>query len=949
LKFTPTKSYNPFVGLRPFESHESLLFFGRRDQTITLLERLHHQRFLAILGSSGCGKSSLIRAGLIPKLKAGMLVGDRDKWFIATMKPGDKPWQNLANALSSVLLRDINLPRYQERTLEEEMFESDMPAIINTFKPLLNEADANLLLLVDQFEEIFRFSKIRFDSAFEEQSADFISIILSLANQRILPIYVVITMRSDFLGECDHFFGLPEAINESIYLVPRLSRKQRREAIEGPIHLLGQEITPRLLDRLLNDAGDESDQLPVLQHALMRTWNNWQQNGEGPLDIDNYRAIGTLHGALSMDAENALRGMSKEELTLTEQIFQALTDTDPGNRQIRHPAHLSEIVAITEADREKILEIIERFRSEGRSFLILSEGDENGDYLIDISHESLIRQWRRLREWVEKESEARSMYQRLVESATLHKDEKAGLWRDPELQLGLEWQEKTRPNKAWAKRYSKHFEEAINFLQQSKIVKDKELAAKRKKIILSVLLSLVAILIIVVSIVFYYRQKAEQETKMAKLGEQLFIEKQQKKAAQEKVEQNRKITIADSLRSQGNNAVVASEYQDALTHYNQALQLYQELDKSNESISTLIDLGKVHVLTNSYKMAKEFFTTALDSSLSHGDKYLEGEVLKQFASLSEQEGDLKKANEYYSAAQQRFSDSGKQQENGQMQERLAVQDEEAKNYGRALERYDQALKSYTIAGDQFGMIRVRTAKERIAALHGAWGHLVDLHTAHIYPLKGTDEFHIGRSTEGSIKNDISFSNRLISRRHIVITRDLTIDDLRSRNGTSINGLLLQYGIGVPLRDKDIIVLADIKAMLFSIKQPVQPILPANPWGIFIDGQSRTYTYLTASEYGLKISGKIIIIESGSHMNAQMKLRWQDQKIEMFETGDEWLALFQVKETDYEYKAYTLAEEEWFEAIPMPLSYVQLSPDRSAILVDGPSFQVISFKEPEGQN
>src|SRR5512147_1469804 len=99
---------NPFVGLRPFESEDSLLFFGRREQAIELLQRLHETRFLAVVGSSGCGKSSLVRAGLIPKLKAGFLVEECDLWRIATMKPGDAPLENMAAALLEAVAVEAN-------------------------------------------------------------------------------------------------------------------------------------------------------------------------------------------------------------------------------------------------------------------------------------------------------------------------------------------------------------------------------------------------------------------------------------------------------------------------------------------------------------------------------------------------------------------------------------------------------------------------------------------------------------------------------------------------------------------------------------------------------------------------------------------------------------------------------------------------------------------------
>jgi len=463
----PDMPRNPFVGLRPFESDEALLFFGRREQTVELLQQLHLNRFLAVVGSSGCGKSSLIRAGLIPKLKAGMLVEDRDRWFIATMKPGDLPRQNLAVALSKALPKE-------QRTMDAKMFneaiqESGITPILEMFGPALNKADANLLLLVDQFEEIFRFGLQADDEARKEETADAVSLMLALAEQRDLPIYVVITMRSEFLGDCDAFYGLPEALNRSQYLVPRLTRGQRREAIEGPIRLYGRTIAPRLLDRLLNDAGDKSDQLPLLEHVLMRIWENWQQNPESALDLNHYEAIGTIKEALSRHAEEALEGLDKDGLKLTEHLFRALTQIDHNNRRIRRPAHLSEIEAISGKSRGRITEIIERFRSGGRSFLVVSEESLSVNPLIDISHETLIRQWKRLREWTDKEEEDHTTFDRIVDAAKRHVDKEGDVLHGLDLDLALKWSKKSQPTEAWAQRYHPKlaFEQAMTFLTKS--------------------------------------------------------------------------------------------------------------------------------------------------------------------------------------------------------------------------------------------------------------------------------------------------------------------------------------------------------------------------------------------------------------------------------------------------------------------------------------------------
>jgi AAA ATPase domain/D-alanyl-D-alanine carboxypeptidase len=457
---------NPFVGLRPFESEESLLFFGRREQAIELLQRLHETRFLAVVGSSGCGKSSLVRAGLIPKLKAGFLVEECDLWRNATMKPGDAPLENMVVSLLEAVAREASKANINE--LVEAIHEEGAQAIIAYLQKTLGSEDANLLLLVDQFEELFRFALRDDDAVKRNEAEEFVALLLELAAQRELPIFVVITMRSDFIGDCDNFFGLPEAMNRSQYLVPRLTRRQRQEAIEGPIRLFGANITQRLLDRVLNDAGDRSDQLPVMQHALMRTWEDWQRSSDGAIDLIHYENVGTIKEALSKDAECALAGLTTDEMKITERMFQALTDTDPRGRRIRRPARVREIEAITGAARQQILTIIDRFRSNRRNFVNLYEDKLSGIVTIDISHESLIRQWTRLGGWVTAEADSRKTYMRIVDAALLYKERRTKLWRNPQLAYALDWRERTQPTSAWAARYNEDFDAAMAFLDKSR-------------------------------------------------------------------------------------------------------------------------------------------------------------------------------------------------------------------------------------------------------------------------------------------------------------------------------------------------------------------------------------------------------------------------------------------------------------------------------------------------
>jgi hypothetical protein len=460
---------NPFPGLRPFEASENHCFFGRDGQSDAILRRLRRNRFLAVVGTSGSGKSSLIRAGLLPLLYGGFMTQAGSQWRVAIFRPGSDPIGNLVLALHAHdVLGEGNDGDVPQALITETTLRRSALGLINAVQQARMPAQDNLLVVVDQFEELFRFKQSAGGEHPEDEAAAFVKLLLEAARQNELPIYAVITMRSDFLGDCVQFRDLPEAVNEGLYLIPRMTRDQRREAITGPVAVSGAKISPRLLNRLLNEVGDNPDQLPILQHALMRTWDYWAHHHEEdePIDFRHYEATGCMAEALSRHADEAYFDLpSDHHRALAERLFKGLTEKGPDNREIRRPTRLRDLCAVTEADEAEVTAVIESFRHPSRSFL-MPPADEalSADSLIDISHESLIRGWQRLTDWVEGEALSAGLYRRVAETAVLHKEEKAGLWRDPDLQVALGWRERAKPTAAWAKRYSYHFDLAMRFL-----------------------------------------------------------------------------------------------------------------------------------------------------------------------------------------------------------------------------------------------------------------------------------------------------------------------------------------------------------------------------------------------------------------------------------------------------------------------------------------------------
>jgi Tetratricopeptide repeat len=482
---TPPESlFNPFPGLRPFESDEDYLFFGREKQIDELLRRLRSCRFLAVVGSSGSGKSSLVRSGLIPALQSGFMAKAGSSWRIAMLRPGEDPTEQLAASLNArdVLGGNAELGSTNRVLLEATLHRGTLGLVDAVRQARISRQD-NVLIVVDQFEELFRFRHSRQVSDSRDKAVAFVKLLLEAAQQDEVPIYVVLTMRSDFIGECIEFPGLPEAVNNGQYLVPRMTRDELRRAITGPIAVGGAEITPRLVLRLLNEVGNDHDQLPVLQHALMRTWDHWQHHQRGgTIDVADYEAIGTLRHALSLHAEEAFQETgSHQGQQIAERMFKALTDTFSDPRGTRRPTSIKQLSAICEMSEPEVIQIVEIFRRPGRSFLMPpSSKPLDSRSIVDVSHESLMRCWTRLITWAEEERASARMYTRLSQASAWFEEGTAGLWHNPELELGVKWKQQNHPIEAWAERYNSSFARALDFLDRSEKERDR-IEAEREK------------------------------------------------------------------------------------------------------------------------------------------------------------------------------------------------------------------------------------------------------------------------------------------------------------------------------------------------------------------------------------------------------------------------------------------------------------------------------------
>ena len=521
---------NPYIGLRPFKENDNHLFFGRDKQIKNIIINLKNTGFTAIIGSSGSGKSSLIRSGLIPALKKGIRKGQGEGWKIGIFKPGYDPIGSLAKSLISLGItnynsKDTKINNSKEHT--SSILRSHENGISNVLNDFTKENSENILIIIDQFEEIFR-GHIN-EKGYPAGSRDFslfVNLILNtLSNKRV---YIVLSMRSDFLADCTRFFGLPEALNKGQYLIPRMTKDEVNEVITKPLRLINATISETLVERILNQIENRQTQLPILQHTLMRIVDFWKNksNSQGSIDIEHYNAVGGLEKALSNHADEAyLELKTEEDKNIIKSIFKSITDTSSNSDGIRRPCSLVKLSQQINVSEAKIKEVIKGFRSSERSFIFPSLTQEiNGEDMIDISHESLMREWERLKNWLTEELDSSKIYLNLCSLATLYQEGRGSLLINPELAIVLKWKEKQRPTEAWGSRYDTSFPRAINFLEDSKIKFDAELLrkslgqkrkSKRNKRLL-IFFSVLSILLL--GLTFFANQETERATKNEKIA-----------------------------------------------------------------------------------------------------------------------------------------------------------------------------------------------------------------------------------------------------------------------------------------------------------------------------------------------------------------------------------------------------------------------------------------------
>ena len=509
-----TTTICPYPGLRPFTEEEAIFFKGRDLHIRQIVKLLETNKMAFITGASGDGKSSMVYAGVVPYIRAGFSRAKFNSWLVCDFKPQRNPLESLAASAAAEMRLDYD---YTLRELKRGFSALVDLYMDSPFYDKDNSAAAanrgkNLLIVADQFEEVFTMNENFHDGTPSDATYTTINLLLETVRISIamqLPVYVIFTMRSDYISQCTVFKDLPEFIAYSQFFVPQLKRTEIRQVIEEPAVLAGGSVSTRLAEVLINNLNSGFDQLPVLQHALNLLWktaNNGKQqldllhlakiagiskdvlNGDERKEFDTWYAAlpyyqkkyfekpdlnnvlnahaGTLYESaydyFMHHADWAQKTITPEESKLIVEIaFKSLTKID-NNRQVRNRCTVNEITGIINQpniSNATVCGVLNIFRTQDNTLLRPFISDDSvesqflpGDTVLDVTHEALIRNWKMLSQWdieeldnLKEYNDFNSQVQRWIDNG-----------RSPEFLLASgnyaffsDWYKHCRPNAYW--------------------------------------------------------------------------------------------------------------------------------------------------------------------------------------------------------------------------------------------------------------------------------------------------------------------------------------------------------------------------------------------------------------------------------------------------------------------------------------------------------------------
>jgi hypothetical protein len=600
-------------GMEPFDEGRREFFWGRTRQVDDLLSILQSSRFLGITGPEGSGKTSLVRAGLMPMLRKGFKGLAGSQWQFCRLRPGISPIDNLAAALSDV---DTGSP-VSKGSLEWQgeivkLMRKDHTGLLNAWNAGKMDVSRNLLVVIDNFEDIFTVARKSNPGLAWEQEVNLLfsnmARVLSAPN---VPVYFCILMESSYLPSLYNFRVLSPFLSGGLYTLPNFRQDDFAQLARSPLLKLRRELTPEAVSMLQSQFNNDLRNLPALQFKL-KALGGLQADAKGMIGPAELLSTPSLDRIVPESLDAFYEGLGEGERNTMKELFSHISQPGEGASRKR-PQTVRDIVEKRELDRRDLIKLLTRFKQEmpgvldvvepfQRNVTHFMEWNLSDHAIVNLNNAYPLRDWARLEGWIEEERRAEAMYLRLSNAALMFEQEQTGYLRPPELDNFLNWWEDYKPHKGWTEQFNSLYDVTHEYLRKSRdthveelerreAARVEELRKARKRMLIGIVVGAISLIAAVVALFFYrYAQeqsriainekkiadaatdtakvaltRAQQAEKNAKLNAEIaerdraLAVEQQNKALAAKLEADRQKTIAQAEEKRADESAAAAK------------------------------------------------------------------------------------------------------------------------------------------------------------------------------------------------------------------------------------------------------------------------------------------------------------------------------------------------------------------------------------------------------
>ncbi|MGK0412786.1 MAG: hypothetical protein ACJA1B_000986, partial [Polaribacter sp.] len=533
------KILNPFVGLTPYSQKDSAFYFGREQEVENLLQILQKNKLLTLSGDAGSGKTSLINASLLPRLKNGFVGQAGKQWSIAYFRPSTDPLSNLAHALTANGVLNIeSKPKTTDYKYYSQLIkEFEAVGIVEIYKRSEIYDKKNLLIIIDQLEDLFKFKEY-FEPAVAEDDHNLMDLVYRSVSYKNMPIYFLISIESKFLTKTASYKKLQEIISPTQYTIQNLDTSKINRILENTFYKHQVQFDPLVIDNFHEFLNEKISYLSNFQYLMYKLFDTFviKGNEKKIIKLQDIKELGGVVNVISKDLETFYENLSPEKQNEMSLFFKALTkpQTPSITSNYEKISNISEYVNISTTTlssnikslKHTFFDLIEVFEPSISGIKNYNETRLDAKNILNLKYSKHLN-WKRGLEWISEEREDYLKYKTFSENAIKKDNDEIDFIKTLELENAILWRDNPNHNINWAKKFNFNFTKTIAYINKSeedslRLKKEKEdqfeREQKKEKTKRKVYLILGIAMLILTTIAFFQKQeatKAKEEIEFA--------------------------------------------------------------------------------------------------------------------------------------------------------------------------------------------------------------------------------------------------------------------------------------------------------------------------------------------------------------------------------------------------------------------------------------------------